>query len=263
MPLTRRNWYRQGLFCLLLCLWLGTCNAAEVRVYAAASLTDVIDQLADIYRSLHPQTTIKTSFAGSATLARQIEKGAPADLFISADQDWADYLQTRGLLEADSRRILVRNALVLLVPKGRELSINFSADKPLAEQFHGRLCTGDPDFVPVGKYAREALSQLGWWDGVAPRLVGTESVRVALAYVERGECALGIVYATDAHLSTRTSLLAHFPTSSHSPIVYPGALLPGAGSEARGFWQFLQSPEAAAVFAARGFIAKTDWHHAE
>lgn len=237
-----------GLGGLSPALWAG-----EVRVYAAASLTDALGELAQRYQQRQPGVVIKTSFAGSSTLARQIEKGAPADLFISADLDWADYLDKRGLLDSASRRELLRNRLVVIAPQGRGFGLQLDAAKPLADQFAGRLCTGDPAFVPVGKYARQALAHYRWWDSIQPRLVGTEDVRTALAFVERGECALGIVYQTDARLSRKVIQLAVFPPDSHPPILYPGALLRGASGESAAFWQFLQSPEAAAVFQGYGF----------
>lgn len=236
----------------------GLAQAGEVKVYAAASLTDVLSELAKSYQQVHPDTQIKSSFAGSSTLAKQIENGAPADVFISADKDWADYLQTRSLLNAKTRVELLTNELVLIAPVNRVPAISPDKNTNFASSFSGKLCTGEPAYVPVGKYAKQSLSYFGWWDAIQPRLVGTEDVRTALAFVERGECALGIVYKTDAQLSKKVSVVASFPTESHLPIVYPGGLTKNAGPDAQAFWQFLQSKAALDVFARYGFgVAQT------
>ena len=242
--------------CMLLLLQLlivGSVQAADVRVSAAASLTDVITELSRAYEKAHANVAIKTSFAGSSTLAKQIENGAPADIFISADKDWADYLVQRNLLNKSTRIDLLLNELVLIAPNGRVPSVTIAKDADLLAAFSGKLCTGDTASVPVGKYAKQALTFYGWWDGIQPRLVGTEDVRTALAFVERGECALGIVYKTDALVSKKVSLVATFPAESHLPIVYPGGLTKNATADARAFWQFLQSPVAAEVFVRYGF----------
>lgn len=254
----RNQWASKAPLWILLwmpLLFAGAVQGAEVRVYAAASLTDVITELAQRYEKQHGNISIKTAFAGSATLAKQIENGAPADVFISADKEWADYLAQRKLLASDSRKDLLVNSLVLIAPRTATVPIELTADKTLVDQFQGKLCTGDPASVPVGKYARQALGYYGWWDSIASRLVGTEDVRTALAFVERGECALGIVYKTDAQMSQKVSVVAQFPAQAHQPIVYPGALTKIAGNDAAAFWQFLQSPEAIAVFNRYGFSA--------
>ncbi len=227
--------------------------ASDIRVSAAASLTDAITELVNLYVSSHPQTTIKTSFAGSSTLAKQIENGAPADIFISADKDWVDYLEKRGLLKRESRKDLLSNDVVIISPVNRNYTIPLEKNSDITAHFQGKLCTGEPAYVPVGKYAKQALEYYGWWTAIAPRLVGTEDVRTALAFVERGECALGIVYKTDALMSKKVSIVASFPAESHLPIVYPGALTQKAKRDAVTFWQFLQSSAAAEVFLRYGF----------
>ncbi|AQT60820.1 molybdate ABC transporter substrate-binding protein [Cellvibrio sp. PSBB023] len=252
----RNQWASKATLWTLLwiaLLFVGAVQGAEVRVYAAASLTDVVTELAQRYEKQHDNISIKTAFAGSSTLAKQIENGAPADVFISADKEWADYLAQRKLLASDSRKELLVNSLVLIAPRTATVPIELTADKTLVDQFQGKLCTGDPASVPVGKYARQALGYYGWWNSIASRLVGTEDVRTALAFVERGECALGIVYKTDAQMSQKVSVVAQFPAQAHQPIVYPGALTKIAGNDAAAFWQFLQSPEAIAVFNRYGF----------
>lgn len=243
---------KAGIFVGLI-LIAGLAQAGEVKVYAAASLTDVLTELVKDYQQAHPETKIKSSFAGSSTLAKQIENGAPADLFISADKDWADYLQTRSLLDTKTRVELLTNQLVLIAPANRVPIISLNKNTNFAASFSGKLCTGEPAYVPVGKYAKQVLTYYGWWDSIQSRLVGTEDVRTALAFVERGECALGIVYKTDAQLSKKVSVVVSFPAESHLPIVYPGGLTKNAGPDAQAFWQFLQSKPAMEVFARYGF----------
>ena len=244
---------------VLVCV-MGIANlapAGEVKVYAAASLTDALTELSKRYEREHPGVRIQASFAGSSTLAKQIENGAPADVFISADKDWADYLQARNLLEAISRVELLANDLVLVAPMERVLNIDLDKTPDLAASFNGKLCTGEPAYVPVGRYAQQALAFYGWWPSIQSRLVGTEDVRTALAFVERGECALGIVYKTDAMLSKKVRVIAQFPAESHSPIVYPGGLTKNAKPETRAFWQYLQSKPALEIFIRYGFSQRT------
>jgi molybdate transport system substrate-binding protein len=152
---------------------------------------------------------------------------------------------------------LLANELVLIAPTERVLNIDLDKTTDLAASFNGKLCTGEPAYVPVGKYAQQALTFYGWWPAIQLRLVGTEDVRTALAFVERGECALGIVYKTDAMLSKKVSVVASFPAESHLPIVYPGGLTKNANSEARAFWQYLQSKPALEIFIRYGFSQRT------
>lgn len=243
------------LFVLLMTplMMVSRVQAEDVNLYAAASLTNVLTELSDAYQKQHPDAAIKKSFAGSSTLAKQIENGAPADIFISADKDWADYVQKRGLLNDQTRKTLLTNELVLIAPSDSKVSILLDPAFNLNTSFNGRLCTGDPASVPVGKYAKQALTHYHWWAKIEVRIVGTEDVRTALAFVERGECALGIVYKTDAQLSKKVKVVATFPAASHTPIEYPGALTKNAGTESKAFWLFLQSDQAKAVFTRYGF----------
>jgi molybdate transport system substrate-binding protein len=243
-----------------LSLWFSATSAVagEVNVYAAASLTDAINELASAYEKQHPTLKIKPVYASSSALAKQIEKGAPADLFMSADADWADYLDKRNLFLAGSRRDLLGNQLVLITPAGKEFAIKMDRAFNLPASYAGKLCTGEPAYVPVGKYAQQALSYYGWWDAIKPRLVGTDDVRTATAFVERGECALGIVYSTDAKIAKKASVIASFPSASHKPIIYPGALLKAASPDSQGFWAYLQGDEARAVFVRYGFSVLND-----
>jgi molybdate transport system substrate-binding protein len=241
------------MFLVLPLVISGTVLAGDIKVSAAASLADVLTELSRSYEKTHKGVAIKTSFAGSSTLAKQIENGAPADIFISADKDWADYLEKRSLLNKTTRADLLVNELVVIAPYDRVIPITIARDFDLLASFSGKLCTGEPAYVPVGKYAKQALTYYGWWSAIQPRLVGTEDVRTALAFVERGECALGIVYKTDALMSKKVTVVARFPAESHLPIVYPGGLTKNATAEAQAFWQFLQSAAAAEVFVRYGF----------
>lgn len=228
-------------------------QATVVTVYAAASLTDVLSELSINYQKAHTNIIIKNSFAGSSTLAKQIINGAPADLFISADNDWADQLQERGLLATESRKKLLGNELVLISPANSHINILLDPAFNLNSGFSGRLCVGDPTSVPAGKYAKQVLTYYHWWDKISARLVATEDVRTALAFVDRGECALGIVYKTDIQQSKNVKLVAVFPPTSHTKIEYPGALTKTASPDAIAFWNYLQSDAAKAVFNHYGF----------
>ena len=237
-----------------LSLALGHAAGADegVRVYAAASLTNALnDILAEWAKEGHPQP--KLVLAASSTLAKQIEAGAPADIFASADLKWMDYLDERHEVVTSSRTNLLGNTLVLIAPKGKRFDVQMQPDFAIEQAFSTKLCMGEPASVPSGIYGKQALESLGWWPRLQNRVVGTDDVRTALAFVERGECALGIVYATDAAISDRVEVLAPFPANSHDPIVYPFALLEGAAPEARAFLDYLGTARAQAVFRKCGF----------
>ena len=231
----------------------------EVVVFAAASLTEVLQAVA----RQGGFGNVKFSFAASSTLARQIEQGAPAQLFISADEAWMDAVQKTGLLLAGSRRDWATNRLALVRPSRagtpEPVAPPESADtirallQPLLASADARIATGDPAHVPAGRYAQAALTQLGLWDTVAPRLARADNVRSALLLVERGEAPLGIVYRTDALASAKVEVAALFPASSHPPIRYPVALLQGATPQAQRFHTFLFGPEAQALLRQAGF----------
>lgn len=243
--------HRRGLAALLLLGCSTLAHAGDVTLYAAASLTNALKDLAASYQATHPGTVIRTSFAASSTLAKQIEAGAPADLFASADKKWMDYLAGRKLIALPSRRDLLGNTLVLIAPSSQPMTV--AMDKGKLPAFTGKLCMGDPASVPAGLYGRQALASLDWWGALATRVVATEDVRSALAFVERGECPLGIVYETDARLSRQVMIAGRFPAGSHEPVVYPFALLPRASAAARDFYRYLQGPEARAVLTRYGF----------
>jgi molybdate transport system substrate-binding protein len=242
--------YAVALTALLTTFW-STVGAADVTVFAAASLTNAITDVARIYQAGH-KIRIKLSFASSSTLAKQIEQSAPADLFISADTKWMDYLDAKGKIDHSSRRDLLGNTLVLIAPEGREFPVTWAKGYDFASAFRGKLCTGQVEAVPVGIYAKEALIHLGWWEAVKQRIVGTEDVRAALHLVERGECEAGIVYETDAKLSRKVAVLGAFPDNTHAPIIYPFALVTQS-DDAKDFLRYLGEPPALDVFASHGF----------
>ena len=225
----------------------------ELLVFAASSLTDVLNELGALYTKEAGQP-VKFSYAASSVLAKQIESGAKADAFLSADTEWMDYLATRNLIDKTTRRNLLGNKLVLVAPADSKIKVKIAKGFPLAKTLgDGRLATGDPDSVPVGRYAKAALTSLGAWDSVADRLVRAENVRAALGFVGRGEAMLGIVYETDARVEKKVRVVDTFPESSHPPIVYPVATAANPQAGARAFVQFLSSKQAAAVFKKYGF----------
>jgi molybdate transport system substrate-binding protein len=231
-------------------------RADEVVVFAAASTTNAVTEIGQMFTA-KSGTAVKSSFASSSTLAKQIEQGAPAQIFISADQKWADYLDQKKLLAAGSRSNLLGNSLVLIAPsdtKSPDLKIEQGFDLVAALQ-GGRLSVGDPDHVPAGIYAKEALTNLGVWPVLEPRLARQNDVRAALALVERGEAPFGIVYSTDASVSKGVKVIGTFPASSHKPVSYPVALVAGHDTPAaKAFLEFLKSPAAKAVFKKYGFV---------
>ncbi len=230
-------------------------RAEQLTMFAAASLTDAMKDISALWVKAGHEP-VRFSFSASSTLARQIEQGAPANLFASADEKWADYLDKKGLLAAGTRKSLVGNDLVLVVEAGKpqHLTIDPHLNIPALLGPDGRLATGDPAHVPVGLYAEQALRKLGLWDAVAPHLARTDDVRSALLLVERGEAPAGIVYSTDAAISKGVMVAGVFPDSSHDPVSYPFAVTKaGDTAEARAFLTFLTGPEAHAVFVKRGF----------
>ena len=230
-------------------------RAEDVTVFAAASTTNAINEIGDLFTA-RTGNAIKPSYASSSTLAKQVEQGAPANVFISADLKWVDYLAERKLIDPATRTNLLGNTLVLVAPadsKAGMIVIDKTTDlaKLLGD---GRLSTGDPDHVPVGIYARQALENMGQWAQIQPRLARAESVRAALALVERGEAPLGIVYSTDAAVAPKVKVVGTFPESLHDTIVYPVALVAGHETPAaRAFLEFLKSNEAKGIFAKYGF----------
>lgn len=240
---------------LLLLLAPLAAAAQPLTVFAAASLTDAMRDVSAAWeRAGH--APLRLSFGSSSTLARQIEQGAPANLFASADQRWMDYLAQRNLIAPETRRDLLANRLVLIVPKDQARTVEIGPGLDFAALLgpRGRIATGDPAHVPVGLYAQQALTKLGVWAQAEPRLARTEDVRGALLLVERGEAPAGIVYATDAAVSAGVAVAGTFPEDAHERITYPFAVVRDQDTpEARALMTFLAGPEARAIFTRRGF----------
>lgn len=246
---------RAILACLL--LFCTPVRAAEVTVFAAASLKTALDAVAAAYAAETGERVV-ISYAGSSALARQIQLGAPADLFISANTAWMDMLEQGGQIASSTRVDLLGNRLALLAhgPSDPvEIAPGFDL---MARLGQGRLAMALVEAVPAGIYGKQALRALGLWDAVAPQVAQTDNVRAALALVALGEAPLGITYRTDAQADPRVSVLGLFPEDSHDPIRYPAAALTGRDAAARPLLDFLQAPEAAAIFARNGFVVMTD-----
>jgi len=228
--------------------------AAEVLVFGAASLKEALDEQARRFADSSGDT-VTLSYAASSALARQVVNGAPADLFISADRNWMDYLDERRLLRPNTRIELLRNALVLIAPAKSQAKLVIGPGFPLAAALgRERLAMADPDSVPAGKYARDALAHLGVWPSVEPRIARTENVRAALALVSRGEAPFGIVYATDAKADKGVRVVDTFPADSHPAIVYPAAIVAASASPAaKPLLDYLQSAAARPVWERYGF----------
>lgn len=255
MPPLRQT--RRAFAAVVLASAAATAAAQDVTVFAAASLTNALEEIAKIYRE-KGGGGVKFSFASSSTLAKQIESGAPADIFVSADEQWMDYLAQRNLIEASTRSSRLGNVLVLITPPGDKRTIDIKPGFDLAGMIgSGKLATGDPAHVPVGRYAQQALTKLGIWEAVVPKIARTDNVRAALLLVERGEAPFGIVYATDAAASGKVDVAGTFPADSYPPVSYPFAILAGRDRpEVRRFLEFVYGAEAQAVYRKAGFSVK-------
>jgi len=227
---------------------------APATLFAAASTTDAITAIAAAFTA-SGRGVLRPVFAASSTLAQQIVRGAPADLYLSANGAWMDFLVTRGAIEADSRVNLLGNQLVLIAPVESALSIRIAAGFDLAAALgDGRLAMGEPSHVPAGTYAKAALQTLGVWPQVAPKVAYMADVRAALVLVGRGEATAGIVYATDAAVSARVRIVDTFPADSHPPITYPLAIVARRRTPATvALYEYLLGSEAQAIFQAHGF----------
>jgi molybdate transport system substrate-binding protein len=228
---------------------------AAVTIFAASSLTDVLKQIGDLYAA-EGHTAPVFNFAASSELARQIEQGAGADVFISADEKWMNYLADKTLIDAASRKTLLTNTLVLVAPSDRPITLELKQGMDLAGALKGgKLSMANPDSVPAGKYGKQALEKLGAWTAVEPSVVRAENVRSALRFVEAGEAAAGIVYATDARAAgTAVTTVGTFPSDSHTSITYPAAIMVGKGEgPVRDFLAFLGSEKAARALQTAGF----------
>jgi molybdate transport system substrate-binding protein len=232
--------------------------AQSLSVFAAASLTDAMRDVDAAWQAQgHPKLAL--NFAASSTLARQIDQEAPANIFASADAQWMDWAEQRRLLAPGTRKTLLGNALVLVEPKDSMHPETIGPGWNLMALLGpgGRLAVGDPSNVPAGIYAKQALTKLGLWDAVQPRLARSDNVRSALLLVQRGEVPAGIVYATDAAVAPGVAVAGTFPENTHDPVIYPFAITRiGDTPEARALMAFLSGPQAAALFAKRGFETK-------
>lgn len=269
---------RKHLAIMGLCaLLLGTLHApvaraaeAPLTVFAAASTTNALTDIAAMYAA-EGHGTVQMSFASSSTLAKQIENGAPADIFLSANAQWMDYLASKDMLVPDSRADLLGNSIVLIAPAsytGPKVEINAGLKLAALLGAEGRLSVGDPSHVPVGTYAKAALEKLGLWASVAGRIAPAKDVRAGLRMVEEGECPLGIVYASDVAITGKVRILGTFPTDSHPNVDYPVAIIkarvsktdaeaaPKRAEAARAFVAFMQGPKAKAVWAKYGFTVR-------
>jgi molybdate transport system substrate-binding protein len=255
----RRRWLLGAIVGLGTSAWLLPVGLAEAQprdviVFAAASLKNALDDIKTQYeRDTGKRVTI--SYAASSTLAKQIEAAAPADIFVSADLDWMDYLAERKLIKPGSRVNLLGNSIVLIAPADSTASITIGPNFPLASLLgDGRLAMADTNAVPAGKYGKAALEKLGVWSAIADRIAPAENVRAALLLVSRGESPLGIVYRTDAAADPTVKVIATFPSGTHPPIIYPMALVAGSTNpDAEAFVMDLRSPSATRLFEKQGF----------
>ncbi|AUU84601.1 MULTISPECIES: molybdate ABC transporter substrate-binding protein [unclassified Leclercia] len=230
-------------------------DEGKITVFAAASLTNAMQDIAAVYKK-EKNVDVVSSFASSSTLARQIEAGAPADLFISADQKWMDYAVDKKAVDAASRVTLLGNSLVVVAPKASAQSeVAINKETPWSSLLKGgRLAVGDPEHVPAGIYAKEALQKLGAWETLAPELAPAEDVRGALALVARNEAPLGIVYGSDAVAEKGVKVVGTFPEDSHKKVEYPVAIIDGhKNATVSAFYDYLKGPQASAIFKRYGF----------
>jgi molybdate transport system substrate-binding protein len=256
---TPRPYHLAIALLLFVSLLLGSvaAHADDILVFAAASLKPSLDKII-ASPEVAALGSVKASYAASSQLAKQIEAGAPAALFVSADQDWMNYVEERKLLVAGSRANLLGNGLVLVAPKDSTTRLEIKAGFDLAGALgkDGHLALAEPNSVPAGKYAKAALTQLGVWDKISSRVVSAENVRAALNFVVRGEAPLGVVYRSDAISEPGVRVVATFPDSTHAPIVYPGALVAGHDTAAAyKLLDLLRSAPEQAIFREYGFDA--------
>ncbi len=255
---TARLFGRMLLAAIVVTATTATPGAAnDLTVFAAVSTTNAVTDIAKVYEK-KGLGKVRLSFGATSTLARQIEAGAPADLFISADEPWMDYLQKRSLIDPATRKALFGNSLSIVAKADNPLKLKIEPNFPLAASLKGgRLAVGDPDHTAVGVYAKQALMKLGVWKDVEARLARAPSVRAGLTMVERGEVAFGIVFTTEVKIGgEKVRIVDTFPASTHEPIVYPLAVLPkGQVKDARKFVEFLAGPEAKTILSGYGFVS--------
>jgi molybdate transport system substrate-binding protein len=251
---------RAAFLSLLICMQItaATPPPPQITLFAASSLKESMDAISAQWTKKSGQKVV-VSYAASSALAKQIEQGAPADIFISADREWMDYLQQRNKVAANTRFNLVGNGLVLIVPAS-STQASISLNKPdafLQALGDGRLAVAETGSVPAGRYAKQSLTKMKAWDSVSNKLAQGENVRAAMAFVARGESPLGIVYATDAKAEPKVRVIAIFPDDSHDAIVYPAAAVAATSPEStKGFLKFLQGSQAKTIFKQAGFTLR-------
>lgn len=246
------------LFGLIAILFSASAQSEQITIFAAASLTNAISEISEEYQQQYNDKII-TSFAASSVLARQIEKGAPVDIYISADQQWMDFLQEKQLIENKTRKTILGNTLVVVTFQGSnqtDFDITKNTDW-ISLLKKDRLAMGDPEHVPIGIYAKEALINLGTWGQVEDKLARTDNVRSTLLLVERQEVPLGVVFKSDSVVSDKVRIVATFPASSHKAVEYPLAIVKEHNTPAvMSFYNFLQGDKAKAIFNKYGFITQ-------
>lgn len=247
----------QRLFLSFLCVFFLVIKPVSandnVLVFAASSMTTALNEIARDYMA-SSDNNVTLSFASSSALARQLAYGAPADIFISANEKWMDYAESEGVVRSASVQDWVENKLVLIAGKQETTPVALKPDAVLLALGDSRLALADPNHVPAGIYGKESLQRLGLWPVLKDKLAFSNNVRATLALVERGESNLGIVYHSDAKASSRVAIAAMLPDDSHAPIVFPKALTNEASKAAEDFFHYLDSPQAKAVLVANGFV---------
>ncbi|EJE4693465.1 molybdate ABC transporter substrate-binding protein [Vibrio parahaemolyticus] len=248
-----KAWKTHACLAAILSISFSTNAATDLKVYAASSMTNAIDEIAQDFKEKY-DVTVTPVYGGSSSIARQIINGAPADVFISANTKWMDYLVDEGVIDGDNVTNLVRNSLVLIAPQSSSLAVfNFADANAWEAALNGsRLALGNPTSVPAGMYAKESLTTLGVWKEIQTKVAPAKNVRLALALVERGEAPLGVVYKTDAQLTNKVKIVGEFASDTHAAIVYPAAVVKDS-TESRQFFQYLKSEDAKRVFAHYGF----------
>jgi molybdate transport system substrate-binding protein len=251
----RREWLGLALATAAAPLSIARAQAGGLVIFAAASLKNALDDIAVAWTKETGKTAPKISYAASSALAKQLEQGAPADLFISADIDWMDYVDKKDLIKKDTRVNLLGNKIVLIAPRNSKVAVDIKPGFDLAKALAGgKLAMANVDSMPAGKYGKAALEKLGAWNGVKDNVAQAENVRAALLLVGRGEAPLGIVYQTDAAAEPNVKIVGTFPADSYPPVIYPAALIKDAKSaDAMGFLDYLKSNKARLAFEKQGF----------
>ena len=251
-----RAWKTHACLTAILSVVPSANAATNIKVYAASSMTNAVDEIVQKFEDKF-DVAVTPVYGGSSSIARQILNGAPADVFISANTKWMDYLVDEGVITSDNVTNLVGNSLVLIAPKASNSdSFNFNdANAWQTALSDGRLALGNPTSVPVGMYAKESLSTLGVWKDIEHKVAPAKNVRLALALVERGEAPLGVVYKTDALLTDKVKIVSEFASDTHSAIVYPAAVV-NDSTESEQFFRYLSTNDAKNVFIKYGFSNK-------